>query len=77
MENNGGSPPLTYSLFNQVASAVGDPPKPEGDPDWTKVKFRIKVDHDTNFGIPSSEKLGKLMSLMLMFFPDIGGDVLL
>ncbi|XP_052238808.1 cryptochrome-1-like isoform X2 [Dreissena polymorpha] len=58
LENNGGKPPLTYSLFNQVARAVGDPPKTVDDPDFSKVTFKVKSNHDKLFGIPDVETLG-------------------
>ena len=59
LEHNNGCPPLTYSLFNQVAAAVGDPERPLGDPDFSKVTFHIKNDHDNLFAVPTSNKLGR------------------
>ena len=59
IENNGGCPPLTYLLFNQVAKMVGDPPRTCDDPDFKKVTMPIKDNHEDKFGIPSLEKLGK------------------
>ncbi|XP_043218718.1 cryptochrome-1-like [Amphibalanus amphitrite] len=32
IEANGGEPPLTFSMFHQVAMSIGLPPTPEGDP---------------------------------------------
>ncbi|KAL4233889.1 hypothetical protein ACF0H5_008562 [Mactra antiquata] len=58
INNNGGCPPLTYLLFNQVAQAVGDPPRPVDDPDFSKVNMPVTVDHDNKFAIPTAEKLG-------------------
>ncbi|XP_052810769.1 cryptochrome-1-like [Mya arenaria] len=58
LKNNGGTPPLTYSLFNLVATAVGDPPRPVDAPDLSKVTFNVKSDHEKLFGIPDSASLG-------------------
>ncbi|WAQ94752.1 CRY1-like protein [Mya arenaria] len=49
---------LTYSLFNQVAVAVGDPPRPVDVPDLSKVKFKVNNDHDKLFGIPDIQSFG-------------------
>ncbi|XP_052809529.1 cryptochrome-1-like [Mya arenaria] len=58
LQNNGGNPPLTFSLFNKVATAVGDPPRPVASPDLSKITFKIKSDHDELFGIPDINSLG-------------------
>ncbi|WAR09022.1 CRY1-like protein [Mya arenaria] len=58
LKNNGGRPPLTYSLFNQVAVAVGDPPRPVDVPDLSKVTYKVNTDHDKLFGIPDIHSFG-------------------
>ena len=63
IENNGGSPPLTYMLFNQVTKAMGDPPRPVDDPDFTGVNMVVSDDHDNKYGIPSLEKMGRFFDL--------------
>jgi hypothetical protein len=50
-------------LFNQVAKMVGDPPRTCADPDFTKVTMPMSDNHNDKFGIPSLEKLGKLMKI--------------
>jgi len=54
---------LTYSLFNQVAEAVGDPERPEDDPDFSDVTFAVGTDHEDQYGILSLEKLGMLLCM--------------
>ncbi|XP_039290665.1 cryptochrome-1 [Nilaparvata lugens] len=39
IEANGGVPPLTYQMFLYTVSTIGNPPRPETDVDWSKVKF--------------------------------------
>ena len=58
--NNGGSPPLTYMLFNQVTQSMGDPPHAVSDPDFSGVNMVVSEDHDNRYGIPSLEKMGRL-----------------
>ncbi|XP_076058298.1 circadian regulator cryptochrome isoform X2 [Oratosquilla oratoria] len=41
---NGGTPPLTYEMFLQVASALGRPPRPSPTPDWSDVMFGELMD---------------------------------
>lgn len=57
IENNGGCPPLTYMLFNQVVQMIGDPPQPCDDPDFSKVNMPVNKDHDSKFSIPTLEQL--------------------
>ena len=65
INNNGGSPPLTYMLFNQVAQLLGDPPRPVSDPDFSDVRLPVAEDHDNKYGIRSLEKMGKRILLFL------------
>lgn len=58
IENNGGCPPLTYMLFNQVAAVVGDPPRPVEAPNFSSVNMTVTKDHDNKFSLPTLEKLG-------------------
>lgn len=57
IENNGGSPPLTFSLFNLVTSTIGPPPRPVEDPDFTDISLPVSQNHDKQFGIPTLEDL--------------------
>lgn len=57
IENNGGSPPLTFSLFNLVTSTIGPPPRPVEDPDFTDISLPVSQNHDKQFGIPTLENL--------------------
>ncbi|CAG0887483.1 unnamed protein product [Darwinula stevensoni] len=41
VDMNGGVPPLTYTMFLQVTSAIGEPPHPEERLDFSSVKFGI------------------------------------
>lgn len=59
IENNGGSPPLTFSLFNLVTSTIGPPPRPVEDPDFTDISLPVSQNHDKQFGIPSLEDLSE------------------
>ncbi len=36
---NGGTPPLTFSMFNHVVQAIGDPDRPLDDVDLSNVKL--------------------------------------
>lgn len=62
IENNGGSPPLTFSLFNLVTSTIGPPPRPVEDPDFTDISLPVSQNHDKQFGIPTLENLSELFS---------------
>ncbi|XP_064609648.1 cryptochrome-1-like [Liolophura sinensis] len=55
---NGGLPPVTYMLFNQVARSTGKPDRPVGDPDFTKVKLPVSDNHSEQFGVPSLADMG-------------------
>ena len=68
INNNGGSPPLTYMLFNQVAQLLGDPPRPASDPDFSDIRLPVAEDHDNKYGIRSLEKMGKRILLFLHMF---------
>lgn len=59
IENNGGSPPLTFSLFNLVTSTIGPPPRPVEDPDFTDISLPVSQNHDKQFGIPTLEDLSE------------------
>ncbi|KAK3090268.1 hypothetical protein FSP39_010528 [Pinctada imbricata] len=58
IEVNGGSPPLTFALFNLVTTTIGDPPRPVDDPDFSKVRIPLVDNHAEKFGVPTLEKLG-------------------
>lgn len=62
IENNGGSPPLTFSLFDLVTSTIGPPPRPVEDPDFTDISLPVSQNHDKQFGIPTLENLSELFS---------------
>ncbi|KAJ8315828.1 hypothetical protein KUTeg_007978 [Tegillarca granosa] len=58
IEKNGGTPPLTFGLFNLVTSTIGEPPKPVEDVDFSSFTIPVNDDHDNSFAIPTLEKLG-------------------
>lgn len=58
IKNNGGKPPLTYTLFVQVATSLGDPPKPVAEADFSSVSLPHALGHDKRFSIPTLEALG-------------------
>ncbi|CAH0392405.1 unnamed protein product [Bemisia tabaci] len=41
IDTNGGSPPLTYSMFLHTVSVIGPPPRPVEDPCWDGIKFGV------------------------------------
>ncbi len=43
---NGGTPPITFSMFNHVVSSIGLPPKPLKDVDLKTVKLACIDDAD-------------------------------
>ncbi|CAG2244399.1 CRY [Mytilus edulis] len=55
---NDGQPPLTYSLFNLVASALGDPPRPVSYPVFHNIDLPVYPDHEKKFGIPKPQTVG-------------------
>nr|AWY10935.1 photoreceptive cryptochrome [Hermissenda crassicornis] len=57
LKANGGSPPLTYAMFCQVAEIVGQPPRPVEDLDFSNVILPVSDNHDRLFGLPTLEKL--------------------
>ena len=56
---NGGNPPHTYRLFNQVVSTIGKPPRPVADPDFSHINVEIPNNFDERFAIPSVKELGE------------------
>ncbi|CAC5360560.1 CRY [Mytilus coruscus] len=58
IEKNDGMPPLTYSLFNLVASALGDPPRPVSYPVFHNIDLPVYPDHEKKFGIPKPQTVG-------------------
>ena len=58
MDANGGQPPHTYSLFNQVAAVVGPPSRPVGDPDFSKIEMDLSSDYGQNFTLPTLSEFG-------------------
>ncbi|KAG8231453.1 Cryptochrome 1 [Ladona fulva] len=63
IETNGGIPPLTYQMFLHTVAAIGPPPRPVQDADWTGVNFGILpkkvVDKFEAFtSVPSPEEFG-------------------
>ncbi|KAK3797588.1 hypothetical protein RRG08_054616 [Elysia crispata] len=58
IEENGGSPPLTYAAFNQVVEIVGLPEKPAPNPDFHGICLPVETEHDQKYGIPSLSSLG-------------------
>ncbi|KAK6187828.1 hypothetical protein SNE40_005766 [Patella caerulea] len=58
IENNGGSPPLTFKLFTQTSELVGLPPRPRAYPDFSKVKMDVSNNDNNRFFIPTCEDLG-------------------
>jgi len=57
LEENGGEPPLTYAMFNQIAEIVGPPPRPVADPDFSQIP-KTHDDHDDKYLLPSMESMG-------------------
>ncbi|XP_035825535.1 cryptochrome-1 isoform X3 [Aplysia californica] len=57
LEENGGEPPLTYAMFNQVAQVVGPPPKPVGDPDFSGISLPCRKDDEESYKLPSLEEI--------------------
>ncbi|GAB0091616.1 Cryptochrome-1 [Sergentomyia squamirostris] len=60
---NGGIPPLTYEMFLAVTDFLGEPPRPVGDADWSKVHFPVippKLAAELNLlsAIPTAEDFG-------------------
>ena len=49
-------------LFNQVTQMMGDPPRPVSDPDFSGVRMVVGEDHENKYGVPSLEKMGRLMN---------------
>jgi len=46
IEANGGSPPLTFSMFNHVTSALGKPERPLEDVDLSSTKLVKGLDKE-------------------------------
>lgn len=66
IDKNGGTPPLTFMLFNLVANTIGDPPKPTEDVDFSSFTIPVSDDHDNRFAIPTLEKLGMYFLMCFM-----------
>ncbi|XP_041452601.1 cryptochrome-1-like [Lytechinus variegatus] len=58
IEKNGGTPPITYSMFMECVTEIGHPPRPMPDPIFTKVKMNVLADFEERFSLPSLEALG-------------------
>lgn len=63
IQENGGSPPLTYAMFCQVTDMIGLPPQPEGEPDFQGILLPVSEDHDKKYKLPTLEQLGKFCIL--------------
>uniref|UniRef100_A0A182Z9F6 Cryptochrome-1 n=1 Tax=Biomphalaria glabrata TaxID=6526 RepID=A0A182Z9F6_BIOGL len=58
IKENGGTPPLTYAMFCQVADIVGPPPKPREDPNFTGISLPVSEHHDEKYRLPTLAELG-------------------
>ncbi|CAG5120301.1 unnamed protein product [Candidula unifasciata] len=58
IQENGGSPPLTYAMFCQVMEIVGQPPVPVRNPDFSGVSLPVSDNHDQKYGLPPLDALG-------------------
>ncbi|XP_070532664.1 cryptochrome-1-like [Ptychodera flava] len=55
INQNGGSPPVTYMIFRHVTDGLGPPDKPVNDPDFSSVK--LPLPEKFQFELPCLEKL--------------------
>lgn len=46
---NGGSPPVTFSMFGHVTQAIGEPDRPIDEPDFSKVAMADLDAADTKY----------------------------
>ncbi|XP_059155704.1 cryptochrome-1-like [Physella acuta] len=77
IQENGGSPPLTYAMFCQVTDMIGLPPQPEGDPDFHGISLPVSEDHDKKYKLPTLEQLGVEVESERQnspCFPYLGGE---
>ncbi|XP_038072863.1 cryptochrome-1-like isoform X1 [Patiria miniata] len=57
---NGGTPPVTYAMFQEVVSTIGLPHRPSGEPDFSSVKLSI-CDNFDQFALPHFQDIAPKM----------------
>ena len=67
IEANGGLPPNTFNLLNNVCDGLGHPPRPVEDPDFSGIKLMVVDDFDKHFRIKTLEEMGTLWKHLLRY----------
>ncbi|GAB1599142.1 cryptochrome-1-like [Argonauta hians] len=57
LKKNGGTPPLTFELFQLVTSSLGPPPRPLDVPSFEGINMPLSESHD-KFSVPTLDSLG-------------------